>query len=173
MQHLAFCRAVTACFFVGFVCRYTGLFCRYTGLFFGDVEGSFADEQTPYIHRPFVAKRALQNRGSFSKETSQSRHTATHCNTLHHTATSCNTLQDTAKHCNTLQYTAIHCDLLQHTATHCNTLRHTATHCNTLQHTATHSMTKEPHCNTLNDKRALQKQSLHQRTLTMHRAYGK
>ena len=62
-------------------------------------------------------KRALHNRGSFSKQTSQSRLTATHCNTL------------------------------QHTATYCNTLQHTAKHCNSQQHTATHSMLKEPQKN--------------------------
>ena len=33
------------------------------------------------------------------------------------------------------KHTATHCNTLQHTATHCNTLHHTTTHCNTLQHT--------------------------------------
>ena len=52
-----------------------------------------------------------------------SRHTATHCNTLQHTATHCNT-QVRVRGC-------LIVDTLQHIATHCNALQHTATHCNT------------------------------------------
>ena len=96
---------------VGLFYRYTQLCCRYIGLFLEDVEGnfcgdaglfdgyledSFADEQTPYIHRPLLQKSStLQGSGSFSNKSLQSRHTVTHCNTLQHTATHCNTLQHT------------------------------------------------------------------------------
>jgi len=92
--------------------RCNGLFCGYTGLCCGDIQGSFAEmervlsrmSRLPTLTCLFC-KRALRNQGSNSKETSQSRHTSTHCNTLQHTATHCNTLQHTATHCNTLQRT--------------------------------------------------------------------
>jgi len=73
------------------------------------------------------------------------KHTATHCSTLHHTATHCKTLQHTIAN-RELQVIDVgfriaqktHSNTLQHTATHCNTLHCTATHCNTLQHTINH-----------------------------------
>jgi len=108
-------------------------------------------------------KRAFLLKGSFTKQSSPSRHTAAHfCNTLQYTSTS--TLQHTVAHCNTLQHSATHCNTLQHTAApsfkkralpidgsftketlyfkhvapHCSTLQHTVAHCNTIQHIATH-----------------------------------
>jgi len=59
-QLLAFWRDVSACCVVEVFGRYTRLFCGYAGLFFEDVEGSCADEQTPYIHRPLLQESPTQ-----------------------------------------------------------------------------------------------------------------
>ena len=42
------------CGYTGLFSEYTGLFCRFTGPYCGDVEGSFAVEQTSHIHRPLL-----------------------------------------------------------------------------------------------------------------------
>ena len=132
-QLLAFWRAATAFLqIVGLFCGYTGLFCGYTGLFWENIESCFADEQTPYIHRPLLQKKPTQQR--LILKTDLTIHYC-NCNTLQHTATHCNTLHHTTSYCNILQHSATHCNSLQHTATHCNTLQYSATHCNTLQHT--------------------------------------
>ena len=80
-QLLAFWRATNAFFFVGLFYLYTGLFCTYAGLFCRDVEGSFADEQTHYIHR-FLLQKGPAQQGLISHKKPHNpgtlQHTATH-----------------------------------------------------------------------------------------------